>query len=152
MADSLLKEPHAGSIGFLLSRRRWFLPTRRLRHGRKAHMTKKHILLAPVCVLIFLFCCAGGIAAFQCDNKFISEGSFRDEVLGRCGPPSMSDTWQEERPVGVYIRDNGQLGALRSVLVTIDRWTYNFGPYQFMQTLTFENAKLIKIEQGKYGY
>ncbi|MGA2936826.1 MAG: DUF2845 domain-containing protein [Syntrophobacteraceae bacterium] len=115
-------------------------------------MTKKHIFLVPAFVLTFLFCCAAGIAAFQCDNKFISVGSFRDEVLERCGPPSTSDTWQEERLVSAYIRDNGQLGGTRTVLVTIDRWTYNFGSGKFIQILTFENAKLIKIESGKYGY
>jgi hypothetical protein len=115
-------------------------------------MTKKHILLAPAFVLAFIFCCVAGIGAFECDNKFVSVGSFKDEVLSRCGPPSMSDSWQEERRVGGYIRDNGQLGGVRSVLVNIDRWTYNLGSGKFMQILTFENAKLIKIETGGIGY
>ena len=115
-------------------------------------MRKKHIFLVPAFVLTFLFCCAAGSAAFQCDNKFISVGSFRDEVLERCGPPSMSDTWQEDRLVDAYIRDNGQLGVARRAFVTIDRWTYNFGPTHFMRILTFENAKLISIKSGKKGY
>jgi outer membrane protein assembly factor BamE (lipoprotein component of BamABCDE complex) len=102
--------------------------------------------------LTFLFCCVAGTAAFQCDNKYISAGCFRDEVLELCGSPSMSDTWQEERLVDLYIRDSGQLAGARRVLVTIDRWTYNFGPTHHTQTLTFENAKLISIKSGRLGY
>lgn len=115
-------------------------------------MRKKLIFLAPAFVLTFLFFSAVGATAFQCNNRSIPIGSFRDEVLDRCGPPSASDTWQEQRPIGAYILYNGQLGGLQSVLVTIDRWTYNLGPTKFMQILTFENAKLIKIESGKRGY
>jgi hypothetical protein len=114
-------------------------------------MTKKHILLVPAFALAFLISCAGGVAAFECDNKFISEGTFRGEVLELCGPPSMSDQWQEERPVGPYMRYNGQWGPTGIVSMTIDRWTYNLGPGHFMQILTFENAKLIRIESGSYG-
>jgi outer membrane protein assembly factor BamE (lipoprotein component of BamABCDE complex) len=115
-------------------------------------MTKKHMLLVPAFALIFLFCSVAGTAAFQCDNHYISVGSFRDEVLELCGEPSMSDSWQEERLVDLYIRDNGQWAAARRVLVTVDRWTYNFGPTHHMQTLTFENAKLISIQSGRTGY
>ncbi len=115
-------------------------------------MKKRRVLLIPAFVLTFLFCCAVAAVAFQCNNKFISVGSFRDEVLDRCGPPSMNDSWQEERLVDVYTLGYGQFILPRWVLVTIDRWTYNFGPGRFMQVLTFENAKLIKIESGKYGY
>jgi hypothetical protein len=115
-------------------------------------MTKKLIFLVPVFVLTFLFCCAARVTALQCDNKYISVGSFRDEVLDRCGPPSMSDSWQEQRPVGAYVLYYGQYGGIQSIFVTIDRWTYNLGPRQFMQILTFENGKLIKIKSGKYGY
>lgn len=115
-------------------------------------MTKKHILLMPVFVLTFLFCFAAGAAAFQCNNRFISIGSFRDEVLDRCGPPSMSDSWQEERLVDQYTLYYGQWFGPRRVLVTVDRWIYNFGPTKFMRILTFENAKLIRIESGRTGY
>ncbi len=116
-------------------------------------MTKKDILLIPAFVLTFLFCCAAGAAAFQCSNNFISVGSFRDEVLELCGPPSMSDSWQEERFVDIpYLRDYGQWIGPRRVLVTIDRWTYNLGPTRFMQTLTFENARLTRIKSGRRGY
>ncbi|MGO9022210.1 MAG: DUF2845 domain-containing protein [Syntrophobacteraceae bacterium] len=108
--------------------------------------------MVPAFALTFLFCSVAGTAAFQCDNKYISVGSFRDEVLEQCGPPAMSDTWQEERFVYTYIRDNGQLGGARTVLVTIDRWTYNLGPTHHTQTLTFENAKLIGIKSGRLGY
>jgi hypothetical protein len=116
-------------------------------------MTKRHILLIAGFVLTFLVCYTLGAAAFQCNNKFISIGCFRDEVLEWCGPPSMSDSWQEERFVDVpYLRDYGQWIGPRRVLVTIDRWTYNLGPTKFMQTLTFENAKLIRIKSGRKGY
>ncbi len=115
-------------------------------------MTKKHILLVPAFVLTFVFCSVAGTAAFQCSGHYISAGSFRDEVLELCGEPSLSDTWQEERLVDPYILYNGQWVGLRRIFVTIDRWTYNFGPTHHMQTLTFENAKLISIRSGRNGY
>ena len=132
-----------------------YLQARIIAYAGRAHVTKKHIILLPAFVLIFLFCCAEGAAAFQCGNGFISIGSFRDEVLDRCGPPAMSDSWQEERlvnPYTIYYGYGQQFIVPNRVLVTVDRWVYNFGPTKFMRILTFENARLIRIESGRTGY
>ena len=36
--------------------------------------------------------------------------------------------------------------------ITIEEWTYNFGPERFIRTLIFENDELSSIETGGYGF
>jgi hypothetical protein len=40
----------------------------------------------------------------------------------------------------------------RSVEVTIDEWTYDFGRQRFIQYLTFEQGQLLHVESGSYGH
>jgi len=116
-------------------------------------MKKRLLVLGSAFILIFLFCFSTMGGAFECDGKFIKVGSYRDEVFRRCGPPSSSDTWQEERIAEGYGSDPYRpYSYARTVLVTLERWTYNLGPNRFMQILTFQDAKLIRIQSGSTGY
>ncbi len=66
------------------------------------------------------------------------------EVLSRCSEPYFRDTRQDRR---VTILD----GARVITSITIDEWTYDFGPTHFMRILTFENGELVDIRMGEKG-
>ena len=72
--------------------------------------------------------------AFRCGALLVREGETPVEVRGKCGEPS-----SQERRVAC----GGP---------TIDQWTYNLGPNDFLQILTFRNGRLEMIEAGSYGY
>jgi Protein of unknown function (DUF2845) len=39
-----------------------------------------------------------------------------------------------------------------SVTVTVELWTYDFGPSSFVRHLTFEDGTLLRVDTGSYGY
>lgn len=98
-------------------------------------------------------------AAFRCGNKLVSVGDTKSEVLNTCGQPNWVDSWEEERlfrGTGQALINKGQnFGAQVPVAtlirVTIEEWTYNLGPTQFIRILRFENGRLRDIETGDYG-
>ena len=97
----------------------------------------------------------------RCGNKLISLGDSADKVATACGPPSTEDEYEEESG---YHFDTPQLdGQNRShgehgkgfyvrKLVKIKLWTYNNGPNRFIEYVRIENGRVVKIENGGYGY
>jgi hypothetical protein len=43
-------------------------------------------------------------------------------------------------------------GGRRQVGVSVDEWTFNLGPTQFMRILTFRNGELVDISTGERGF
>jgi hypothetical protein len=44
----------------------------------------------------------------------------------------------------VYVQD--------TVQVPVEEWTYDFGPNQFIEYVTFEQGRLVHIRSGAYGH
>lgn len=76
---------------------------------------------------------------FRCDPQELSTSSHIGEVYARCGPPDHIDRHLGER----FVR-HGAVG--RRVLVTFERWTYDFGSNKFMRIVRFENGRLKDVE------
>jgi hypothetical protein len=74
----------------------------------------------------------------RCGTRLVSVGMHQGEVQALCGEPTSSRSWQE--------------GGWQSGTVTIEEWSYNFGPERFQQFLKFKNGVLNSIESGSYGY
>ena len=99
-------------------------------------------------------------SAFRCGSKLVSIGDTRREVLDKCGSPGWVDSWMEERlfrGTGQAMVNRGnnftaQVPVATVVQVTIEEWTYNMGPTQFIRILRFENSRLTEIQTGDYGY
>ncbi len=105
--------------------------------------------------------CAPAAQAFRCNSFVIDEGMHKAEVLKKCGAPSARDSRTEKRIIRVR---EGQFNTTRpgtvqgqvveqerEVLVSIEEWTYNFGPSQFMQLLIFEDGRLKAVQDLGYG-
>jgi hypothetical protein len=121
------------------------------------------MVLASCIVVVILLVAAASQAAesdFRCANEIIAVGDRKFDVLRRCGEPSNVDVRQEIRTRNLGPVVLGPDNRIRiypgpflvEELVTIEEWEYNLGPTKFIRYLTFENASLVKIALGDYGY
>jgi len=105
--------------------------------------------------------------SLRCDGRLVSIKDTQIEVEDICGPATFIRSTQIKKSVKRYQkpRRDGQLQksetdsktnyffeSERSYWVDLDEWTYNFGSSRFVQTLVFENGKLISIADGSYGF
>jgi len=102
-------------------------------------------------LLFFVGTADTAVAAFRCGPKLVTIGDTKVDVLGKCGEP----TFSEITSVVSEGRDEGRLpyGKTRDrVTQTIEKWTYNCGPHNFIKVLVFRGGILKDIETGGYGY
>lgn len=104
-------------------------------------------LLPAVALFLTTQTVAGAIEVGTCicRNGIVSKGDLQAEVLHKCGPPTQSFQRQETR-IG-----RGRYSTLIQK-VTVEDWTYNFGPNEFMYNIQFENGRVERIESLDYGY
>lgn len=84
-----------------------------------------------------------------CPNGIASVGDYQAEVIAKCGEPAVK-TQREERQFE-KVRERGREKTLAAT-VTVDEWTYNFGPREFQQLVVIENGRVKRIESLGYGY
>lgn len=88
----------------------------------------------------------------RCGQNLASDGATQAEVLNRCGEPmskvSRVETVSQETKSW---SKNGLVGTTHTITRTIDEWTYNFGPHQFMQLVTFVDGRLQSVRSLSYG-
>jgi hypothetical protein len=102
--------------------------------------------------------------ALRCGQDLVPDRASFSEVRRICGPPSDTQQWIEYRSVGVYPSPYSQRNVNPKnhaaptyitpiiVPVSIEEWTYNFGPNRFMRVLRFEGGRLRKISNLERGY
>lgn len=86
--------------------------------------------------------------ALRCGSQLVTLGDYKLQVLSKCGEPMFVDSRIEFRVVRLY---GSGLEFERYVPVTIEEWTYNFGPNRFVRLLRFENGRLVSVESLGYG-
>jgi len=81
----------------------------------------------------------------QCEDRIISIGDTKNEVVAKCGDPFYRTVHNEElwEPLGS--------NSSRKVVVNVEEWTYNFGPQRFMRIITFRNGRVVDVRTGDYG-
>jgi len=84
--------------------------------------------------------------AASCDEQYPARGSTKAEVLLKCGEPAGKDSRKEELLEAI------DADTKKKTVITIDEWTYNFGPNKFIRTFEFRNNQLTEIKTGGYGY
>jgi len=94
-------------------------------------------VIPPADVLAATLSCAGGI---------ISSGDRNIDVLSKCGPPDSKESHQEE--LSERLDDHTK----HTLFITVEEWTYNLGPTQFMRTVVLKNGIVTDIRLGNYGY
>lgn len=89
--------------------------------------------------------------SLNCDRGIVSTGDSKLDLLAKCGEPALMEARLEERS-HFRVSPDGLHGGGRSVTVTVERWTYNFGPNRFQQFVTLETGRVMSVERGTYGY
>ncbi len=121
----------------------------------------KVALAAVVLIVALAMPLTGGASGtFQCGSRIMSFGASKSEVLYRCGSPTWTDSWEEERVERVFgFPRTGEsyyygtrIPLFTVVRVLIEEWTYNLGPNRFTRVLLFENNRLVRVDTGGYGY
>ncbi len=82
----------------------------------------------------------------RCDPSALREGDSRYDVLSRCGEPASIDAEEEVWPVPV---SDASVVPYR---VTIEVWTYDFGPTTLVRFVRFEGDRVARVETGGRGY
>lgn len=96
--------------------------------------------------------------ALRCGTSLVLEGQSKYEVLQRCGQPSYTDAHMEYRralpnafPSAPVDSENFGAGFPAVREVRVEEWVYDFGSTRFMQSLIFENGRLMRIRNLGYG-
>ncbi len=107
---------------------------------------KKPGMLFFLALLLATPCSNMYAATLDCAGGIISVGDTRIDLLAKCGDPDHKESHNEEF---VERLDDG---TKRKLFITVDVWTYNFGPTQFMRIVTLKNGTVANIRTGNYGY
>jgi hypothetical protein len=101
-------------------------------------------------------------STFRCGPHVVSVGATKTEVLGKCGEPTSKEYLGEQKSGGFTSttrerarRDrstSGTRGTVNERSFVVESWTYNCGPSEFSQTLTFQGQDLIEVQSVGYGY
>jgi hypothetical protein len=83
----------------------------------------------------------------RCDASALRVGDAKLDLLAKCGPPALQERTGVRPPTLVTSVTRHALAA-----VEVEVWTYDFGPQSFVQLVTLENGRVVKVESGGYGY
>ena len=107
-------------------------------------------------LILLLLLCSSAVSAsdgMRCGNALITRGDNILRVQHECGDPAYAAQYVVYGLQPVF---NGVLNGVygdQTVPITVEEWTYNFGPTRFMRKLRFENGQLVTIESlQSYGY
>lgn len=81
----------------------------------------------------------------ECGGRVISTGDSAAEVAAKCGEPAWKDRHDE------IIRERVDENTVRKVVVTVEDWTYNFGPNRLLRIFTMRNGRVTAVRTGDYG-
>jgi Protein of unknown function (DUF2845) len=115
--------------------------------------------LAPLFgVACALFATPTRADSIRCGDRFASTGATLYEVKSLCGVPDDAQRRTEYRTVQQRVGGPCGPGRVRcgtiverTIEVSIDEWTYDFGRRRFVQHLVFEEGRLLVVRNGDYG-
>ncbi len=110
--------------------------------------TLRFILVCLILAAMNVSVLATESGTMSCQGGIVSIGDTAGEVVSKCGQPA-NTAQREQKKV-----TEGSKSSRETVIttVTIDDWTFNFGPNQFQYRLLLENGRVTNIESLNYGY
>jgi hypothetical protein len=85
----------------------------------------------------------------RCDHASLRVGASTFDVATTCGEPALKEVRVEATLGGL----EGETEVVQaSNAVTVEIWTYDFGPSAFVRFLEFVDGTLTRIDLGTYGY
>jgi hypothetical protein len=114
-------------------------------------MAPHHLVRLALAAAALLAGPAARAESMRCQGGLIATGDSKLDLLGKCGRPALRDEQGEERS-RLEVDTGSSTSTSRTVVGSLERWTYNFGPNQFIQVVTLEGGTVTGIERGGYGY
>jgi uncharacterized protein DUF2845 len=111
-------------------------------------MKKSKTLLGMTAAAALLASAAASADSMRCGTKLMTDGDPMDKVEALCGPPAAVERREILRPYG-YRRG---FTYFSPVEVSVELWTYNFGPSKLMYRLRFEDGLLVDVDTLGHGY
>jgi hypothetical protein len=92
---------------------------------------------------------AGSDTSIRCEGGIVSLGDATIDLLGKCGAPVLREPLVDVAWMAARV---GYSPLRRSLFVTAERWSYDFGPQRFLMFVTVERGKVVGFDRGNYGY
>jgi hypothetical protein len=105
------------------------------------------VVLAAPLLLLPPAAARGAETSLRCGGGIVSLGDHTIDLLGKCGQPTLREGGEQ---VTTFVPAGA--GARRATAITVERWTYDFGPQSFLMFVTLRGGKVSAIERGGYGY
>lgn len=86
--------------------------------------------------------------SMRCGSKLMTDGDPSSKVLAYCGEPEAIERREILRPWGYY----RGVTVHSSYEVSVELWTYNFGPHRLMYRLRFEDGLLVDVDTLGHGF
>jgi len=121
---------------------------------------KKSSLVAFTVVSGLLISTMSLADSIRCGDKLASVGDSTYSVKSLCGEPDDAHHRTETKKITRRVSEPCPNGSRESVCsstvedsysIEVDEWTYDFGSTRFIETLRFEDGKLVRITDGGYG-
>jgi hypothetical protein len=89
--------------------------------------------------------------SIRCAGGIVSTGDSKLDLLGKCGPPTLVEARTDEQ-LRFSSTPDGREGVGRRTSVTVERWTYDFGPQRFVQHVVVAFGRVEAVERGGHGH
>lgn len=99
--------------------------------------------LTEIGVFILALLCSVAAFGLRCGNDLVMLGDSAARIEQICGVPTSKVPLFEEK----RIVNNREVTISQE-----EKWTYNFGPQDFLYVLRFVNDKLAAVDTDGYGY
>jgi Protein of unknown function (DUF2845) len=113
-------------------------------------MSERHVAVAVFSSMLVLGAPAVARAdSLRCEGGLVSPGATTLDLLAKCGAPALREP-QGQVVISTTSTPDGTQG--RRVSSTVERWTYNFGPRQFLRHVTLQGGVVRAVASGTFGF
>ena len=84
-------------------------------------------------------------AVMSCAGGIITIGDRSYDVLAKCGSPNVKESYQEE------VTRRFDADIKEKLFITVEEWTYDFGPNKFIRIVTIKNGMVTDIQETHFG-
>jgi hypothetical protein len=106
------------------------------------------MILGMTALAVLLGAASASADSMRCGSKLLTDGDPSDKVMALCGPPAAVERREIVRP---YYYQRG-IAYHSNYEVSVELWTYNFGPSKLMYRLRFEDGLLVDVDTLSHGY
>lgn len=113
----------------------------------------KRVFFSMLVVPLFLAASAGyssaleAVDSMRCGSKLVQVGDSKVDILAKCGEPAL----REKITRGTSVKKSKRGSTVEEHSRDNEQWTYNFGPQDFLYTLTFDGVEVKSIGRGGRG-